>query len=188
MITGIIMASGFSNRMGKDKLLIDVNGKKIIERVIEAAIYSKLDEVILIYRTKEVRDIGETYGIKTIYNPNAHLGQSQSVITGVESSEKGAYMFFVGDQPFISVGLIDLLIDEYNREPEKIIIPYYENMIGMPIIFPSSLREELLKVGGDKGGREIIRNNPLLIKKVYIDDEYLIKDIDTVEDYERWCR
>ncbi|MEW8974353.1 MAG: nucleotidyltransferase family protein [Tissierellaceae bacterium] len=188
MITGIIMASGFSNRMGKDKLLIDVNGKKIIERVIEAAKYSKLDEVILIYRTEEVRYIGETYKIKTIYNPSAHLGQSQSVIIGVESSEEGTYMFFIGDQPFISVGLIDLLIDKYNKESEKIIVPYYENMIGMPIIFPSSLREELLRIWGDKGGGEIIRNNPLLIKKVYIDDEYLIKDIDTVEDYERWCK
>ena len=32
MITGIILASGFSSRMGKDKLLLELNGEKIIEK------------------------------------------------------------------------------------------------------------------------------------------------------------
>ena len=75
MITGIIMASGFSNRMGKDKLLIEINGKKIIEWVIIALKDSNLDEIILVYRTEEIKKIGESYGIKTVLNPNAHLGQ-----------------------------------------------------------------------------------------------------------------
>lgn len=188
MITGIIMASGFSNRMGKDKLLIEINGKKIIEWVIIALKDSNLDEIILVYRTEEIKKIGESYGIKTVFNPNAHLGQSQSVIHGVSKSKGDCYMFFVGDQPFISTKLINDLIEEHKKNPIKIVIPYYQDKINMPILFPADFKEDLLKVTGDKGGREIIQKNPSRIKKVEIQDKSLIIDIDTIEDYDNWCK
>lgn len=184
MITGIIMASGFSKRMGRDKLLIEINGKKIIERVIETLMDSNLDEIILIYRTEEVRKIAESYGIKTVYNPNAHLGQSQSVVLGVENSRYDTYMFFVCDQPFLSFELINDLIEEYNKSPSNIVIPCYQDKINMPIIFPMDFKEDLLNVEGDKGGREIIHKNPTRVKKVEVQDEILVKDIDTIEDSE----
>ena len=47
MVIGIILASGFSNRMGQDKLLLEVEGKRILEKVILAAKNSKLDDVVL---------------------------------------------------------------------------------------------------------------------------------------------
>lgn len=56
----------------------------------------------------------------------------------------------------------------------------------MPTIFPYELREELLTIEGDIGGREVIKNNPFLVKKVYIDDCILGLDIDTQEEYKRW--
>ncbi|NLL81641.1 MAG: NTP transferase domain-containing protein, partial [Tissierellia bacterium] len=34
MVTGIIMAAGFSKRMGEDKLLMEIDGVKMVERVI----------------------------------------------------------------------------------------------------------------------------------------------------------
>lgn len=188
MITGIIMASGFSNRMGRDKLLIEINGKKIIEWVIEALKDSNLDEIILVYRTDEIKKIAESYGIKTVFNPNAHLGQSQSVILGVSISKGDCFMFFVGDQPFISTELINNLIEEHKKNPSKIVIPYYQDKINMPILFPSDFKEDLLKVKGDKGGREIIQKNPSKIKKVEIQEQSLVIDIDTIEDYDIWCK
>lgn len=189
MITGIILASGFSNRMGQDKLLIEIDGKKIIERVIEALLASDLDDIILIYRTEEIKNIAKSYGIKTIYNPDAHLGQSQSVKLGVEHCEGDCcYMFFVGDQPFINAELINNLIKEHKKNPYKIVAPYYQGKINMPILFPEDLKEDLLKVQGDKGGREIIQKNPDRIKKFEIKDKSLIIDIDTIEDFDIWCK
>lgn len=189
MVTGIILASGFSNRMGRDKLLIEINGKRIIEWVIEALKASNLDDIILVYRTEEVKKIAESYCLRTVYNPKAHLGQSQSVILGLEHCKGDCcFMFFVGDQPFISSQLINDLIDEHKRNPSKIVIPYYQDKINMPILFPPDFREDLLKVKGDKGGREIIQKNPSKIKKVEIQDQSLVIDIDTIEDYDIWCK
>lgn len=185
MVIGIILASGFSNRMGQDKLLLEVEGKKILERVILATKSSQLDDIVLVYRTEEVKELAERYNIKTLYNKNAKLGQSQSVILGVQEANGDAYMFFVGDQPYLSANLIDKLILEHKGDKNKIVIPYFNNNICMPILFPSNFRENLLQVEGDKGGKEIIANNPDMIIRVDVEEEKLICDIDTLEDYEK---
>lgn len=182
MVTGIIMASGFSRRMKRNKLTIKINGETIIERVIKAAKKSKLDDIVLIYRTDDIRDFGLKYNIKTIYNPNAILGQSESVKLGVKNSNKSsAYMFFVADQPYLDTAVIDRLIDAYKID-EKITIPYFNGKFGMPLIFPNIFRNELLRTKGDKGGREIIGENPLLTQRVDFDNEKLGMDVDSPND------
>lgn len=184
MITGIILASGFSKRMKEDKLLMKIDGVKMVERVIESAKKSSLDDILLVYRKEEVKNIGDKHGIKTIYNPNAHLGQSEGLKLGVkEADDSEAYMFLVGDQPFINTKLIDKLIFEYKNNQASIIVPYYNGRNGNPTIFPSIYKDELLNVQGDKGGRDIIRNNFSIVRKVHIDDERLGFDIDTPRDF-----
>ena len=88
--------------MGEDKLLMEVDGIKMVERVIGSCEESSLDEVILVYRKEEVRNIGEEYNIKTIYNPKAHLGQSESMKLGIKAAKANdAFMFLMGDQPLL---------------------------------------------------------------------------------------
>ena len=187
MITGIILASGFSKRMGQDKLLMDVKGMKMVEWIIRSSKASALDKIILVYRNEEVGDIGDRYDIKTIYNPHAHLGQAESLKVGVKAADGSeAYMFLPADQPFVASDLIDHLIDEYRNNKDSIILPYYKGKKGTPNIFPSKFRDELLNVHGDKGGRDIIKKNPSSIRRVNIEDEKLGIDIDTDEDFKRF--
>ena len=184
MITGIILASGFSRRMGEDKLLLKIDDESIIEKVIKASKGSNLDRIILVYRKKEVEKIGKKYGIKTIYNENADLGQSQSMKLGIgEAGETEAYMFIVGDQPFLTKELINKLIEEYKNTDKTILAPYYKGKRSMPMIMSSIYEDELLNVVGDKGGRDIVKNNPSKVKKIYIEDERIGRDIDTPEDF-----
>ena len=178
------MASGFSKRMGQNKLLMEIEEEKVIERVILACKNSLLDEIILIYRLDEIKEIGLKYKLKTIHNPNAIKGQSEAVKLGVKTSkEENGVMFLVADQPFLDAKVINTLLKEYEKDPSMIVVPFYDNKFGMPIIFPSLFRDELLKVSGDKGGREIIEKNPNLVKKIYYEDKLLGVDIDTMEDY-----
>ena len=186
MITGIIFASGFSRRMGKDKLLLEIEGEKTIERVIKACVKSNLDQLILVYREEEIRVIGEAYGLKTIYNANAEKGQSESMKLGIKATEKDhSYMFIVGDQPFLTSDVINKLIFEYKSGELPILITYYDGNRGMPMIMSNIYKEELLNVVGDKGGRDIVKKYPRNVHKVNIDGERLGIDIDTIEDLRR---
>lgn len=184
MITGIILASGFSSRMGKDKLLLDIGGEKIIEKVIRTGQESDLDEVILVYRRSEVGKIGEKYGITTVYNENPYLGQSESLKLGIlnASDKANGYMFLVGDQPYLTYRTINKILKEFYKRENAIIVPYYAGVKGNPVLFPLSFRKQLLELEGDLGGRDIIKENPNLVSRIFFKDKKLGMDIDTPSD------
>lgn len=185
MITGIILASGLSRRMKRDKLTIKLQGKAIIEYVIEACINSDLDKILLVYRTEEVKEIGKKYDLKLLYNKNPRLGQSQAIKIGLnEIDGNSSFMFLMGDQPLLDSKLINRLIAEYKSLDSKILVPYYDGERGMPAIFPPKYRNELLQVKGDKGGREIIARENSNIHKIHIKKSKMGMDIDTPEDLE----
>jgi len=186
MITGIILASGFSRRMQAEKLLLAVDGTPMVERVIQAARASLLDEVVLVYQNENIKKAGEKYGIKTVFNERADAGQSASIKSGIAAASSGAdgFMFLVGDQPFINAATINLLIAAFKQAPHDIIIPVYNGKRGNPVIFPATLKDALHTLKGDQGGRVLIEKMPERVKLVTIEDERLGIDVDTEEDYE----
>lgn len=188
MITGIIMASGFSKRMNRNKLILKFKGISIIEMVIKAIKESDVDNIILVYREDEIKEIGIKNGVKTIYNDKADLGQSESIRLGVEHSpiETKGYMFFVADQPFLDTCTINKLIDAFETERYPIVVPAYNGKKGNPVIFSARLKDELLSIHGDMGGRSIIRKRDGEVKTVNFSDGILGKDIDTWDEYIRW--
>lgn len=186
MITGIIMASGFSRRMNRDKLILNFGGELVIEKVIKATKESKLDEVILVYQNESIRDVGHRYNIKTVFNSSPEKGQSESMKLGIRASNLNtrAFMFIVGDQPLLDFKTINKIIEVFNNSEKKIIVPSYNGKKGSPTIFSSKLRDKLLEVEGDKGGRIIIKENPHEVEYVPIDDYKVGLDIDTWDEYQ----
>lgn len=185
MVNAVIMASGDSSRMGKNKLMLPYNEKPIIEHVIDAVQKCNFNEVILVAKEKEVLDIGENINILTILNTEAYKGQSQSIKLGIlNTCESDGYMFFTADQPLIDFYTINLLLDSFVKNNNYIIIPRYKNKVGSPTIFPKRFKEELLNLQGDIGGKAIISNHLNEVLFVDIKNDYFLFDIDTIKDYE----
>lgn len=186
MVTGIIMASGFSRRMEDEKLLLKINGLPMVEHVIKSAHSSLIDEIILIYRRDGVKAVGKRYGVKTVLNPHPEKGQSEAIKLGIAHalSESDGYMFFVGDQPYLSHATINRLIEFFNRDKKSIIVPVYNGSRKNPVIFPAFLKKELLALEGDCGGRKLAERMESLVKLVSIESDLEGTDIDTREVYE----
>lgn len=182
------MASGFSKRMQKDKLKLDFCGNPIIERVIKAVKSSKIDHIIMVYRDEEIKEIGLRNGIETVYNPRAELGQSEAMKLGINFSpdETKAFMFFVGDQPLLNPVTINKLIEFFRTDKYPIVVPKYRGKRGTPVIFSAMLKDELLQIVGDEGGRSIINKRYDEVKIVPFDDTLTGKDIDTWDEYMKW--
>jgi len=184
MITAILMASGFSKRMNTNKLLLDVKGKPMMEHTMSAILQCHFDEQLLIARDEQVMYLSSQYEFKLVKNENAHRGQSESIRLGVSNAKKGnAYMFFVADQPFLSVNTIMQLIDAHKKNPAHIIVPSYNGNNKSPTIFPASYRNKLLSLKGDIGGRSFIKNHPEEIYTLSINDRLSFVDIDTWKSY-----
>lgn len=174
--------------MGRQKLLMEIEGKPMLERVIEAVRASNIEDIILVYNDDEINSLGDKHGIKTVYNPNPSDGQSSSIIYGVEASKKETkgYMFFVGDQPYLSSSIINRILEEFNKGLKTIVIPRYCKQQGNPVVFHSKYREDLVCIHGDIGGRKIIANHQHEVCYLDFDNAIHGKDIDTWEAYEEF--
>ena len=143
MITAIIMASGYSKRMGtKDKLNLKYNGKTLIEMTIDTILNCDFKEIILVAREENILELGKQKRIKVIKNENADKGIRESIKLGVSNAvtSKG-YMFIAADQPFLDADIVNQLIFKFNKYPDSIIIPIFEKRRGNPVIFPYELKE-----------------------------------------------
>ena len=184
MINAIIMASGLSNRMGENKLILNYKGIQIIEHTLKEVKKCKFNEVILVSQYDDVLSLGKKYKFKTVKNKNPQIGQSESIRLGIKNSAIcEGYMFFVGDQPKINSECINKIISTFKENKESIIIPKYKSRHGNPVIFPYKNKEELMLLKNDEKGKKVINNNSSIIY-VEIDEEMLF-DIDTKEDYIR---
>lgn len=181
------MASGFSRRLGEDKLTLRINGLACIERVIKAVIHSDIGDVILVYRDNKVKEIADKYKLKTVYNRDAEKGQSSSIKTGINVSQPSTtgFLFITGDQPFLACDVINKIINGYKANLDYIMVPLYDGNKGSPVLFPREFRKDLLKLNGDFGGKEIIKANSNRVKYIDIPDARFGIDIDTIEDYKK---
>ena len=191
-ISAIIMASGKSERMGTNKLLLEYRGMTFIENTLEKVLKENFYEFAIVVSDKKVKRKVQDYiknletDEKKIYivdNKKSEKGQSESIKIGLKTLGKcDGYMFFSCDQPFLTSDTIKKILKNFN--PEKITIPEYNGKRSLPVIFGENFKEELLKLEGDTGGKTVISNHPDKIRTVEIENSDEGKDIDTKEDYE----
>lgn len=185
MISAIILAAGYSRRMGKNKLLLEYRGKSLIQGTIDTILQCGFSEIILVGREEEVIEIGNNNGLVVIKNQNADKGISESIKLGVvHAKETDGYMFFTADQPFLDINIIKGLIREFIEDTSYIIVPKCDVRRGNPVIFPPSFKEDFLKLQGDVGGKTIINKNLDRVKFIEISDSWSLFDVDTHENYE----
>lgn len=182
MISAIILAAGLSSRMGKNKLLLPLGKQSIIEHVVEKVSKSCVDEIVVVLGNdaKDIKAVLGRFDIKTVVNSDYIKGQSTSVKVGireVDGHAEGA-LFIMGDQPMIKTGIINDIIHKFSECKCSIIVPTYNNKRGNPVLFGNQWFEDLTHVQGDKGGRDIIKNNLDQVSFMEISDDLFLKDID----------
>lgn len=186
MINAIIMASGFSKRMGVNKLLLEFRNKTLIENIIDKINECEFYDIVLVAKDKRILEIGVSKGIKVVYNERAELGQSESIKLGINNSKEAeGYAFFTGDQPLMNIDTIKYLMESFNESKDSIIVPAFNGKRGTPVIFPRKFKSALLSLEGDSGGRQIISIHSDAVKFIEVNNELLLFDIDTREDYQK---
>ncbi len=177
-IRGVILGAGKATRMGKDKLNLKLGDKAIIAMVIENGKASKLDELVLVCGKYEINT-----DIKKIYNADFEKGMSTSVKKGLEGFEGEAVMLLLGDMPYVTEDIINKLYDEFVFSDKNIAAPVCSGKRGNPVIIGKKYFNQLLENTGDKGARDIIKNNAEDIQWVEIKSHGIFIDIDDENSY-----
>jgi molybdenum cofactor cytidylyltransferase len=188
MICGIILAAGEGKRMGKVKLTLPLGDKQLIEWVLQAVKLAPLDKYFLVVRPedKEMIKIGESWGAEIVLNPEYRSGMSSSIrkaLYQISSEVVEGIFILLGDQPLINPSIIFKMLKAFTSGKREIVVPFYKDKQGNPVLFDNYWRDELLELSGDVGGRVLIKAHPERIKRVKVSDESIFLDIDREKDY-----
>ena len=182
LISAIIMASGFSRRMGENKLLMKYNNKFLIQYTLDTISKCNFEDKVVVTQYEKVKEIGENLNFKVVINEHSNKGQSESIKLGIKNcKESEGYMFFVGDQPLLEGKDIEKLIEVFNEDTSYIVIPQCKGKCGNPVIYPKKYKKDILNLEGDKGGKSIIKSSNK-IKYVNVCEDTLF-DIDYIDDF-----
>lgn len=186
----VLLAAGRSLRMGEPKLLLPLEGIPLLEHTLQSAgRYPWGKRIAVIGEPRFVLEqLCRKYGFETVFNPAPEKGQSYSLKLGLMDMPEDlrGFLFLPGDQPFISGKLLEALVKKFDsRKGERtIVVPYCGGQNRSPALFGAGWLAALRQIEGDRGGRQLIKENPSLVEKVCWQEPREFLDVDTREDYE----
>ncbi len=193
---GIVLAAGESSRMGGDKQLLPVHGGTLLERVLKTCLASGLDEVVLVLGHRAGR-IQESLGplradsrLRIVVNPQYREGMSTSLIEGLRAVEARCdrVMVILGDMPHITTEMVDRLRRRVPASGCSLGAVASQGRRFHPVVIGREHYAALHELKGDRGARDLFRDYSDAICLVEAEGGYEPLDIDSPEDYERFCR
>lgn len=179
----LILAAGTSSRLGQAKQLVKYQKKTLLENAcINALKISENVFVVLGSRENECKETIKNLNVNVISNKEYKDGLSSSIKAGIlELLSFKKVLIMLCDQPFIPISHFKKLIKE-SEENNTIICSLYDNKIAVPAIFPENKFSLLIKLEGDKGAKDIIKNNEH--KYIVLDNKFSL-DIDEEADLKK---
>ncbi len=187
-VAAVILAAGAGRRFGGLKQLALWRGQPLLGHVIEAVLASQVREVVVVvgYEADRVSAFVRARWpkLRIVVNPNWPQGQSTSMQAGLQalSPESAAALFVLADQPRLSAGVINALIQRRRETLAPIIVPTYGGQRGNPVLFDRALFPELMAVTGDVGGRGLIQTYADQVAWLPLSAGAAPGDVDRLED------
>jgi molybdenum cofactor cytidylyltransferase len=189
MITAIILAAGFSSRMKTNKLALEYGPTTVLNHVILELVKSKVDEIIVVTSREE-----NIEGVKMVINLHSERGMTSSIKTGVEAAsvKSHGYMICLADMVKLNSEDYTFLAEEfekaYSRNPSCILLPRFNGEKGNPVVFSSKYKSEILHHENPEGCKGIIKQHPDQIVWIDMNNDAVLVDMDTPDDYEKLSR
>lgn len=179
----ICLAGGNSRRFGREnKLLYEFKGKALYLHVIDMLESFLSREDITIHVVTQYEEIYDTVikrGFRAVMDKECKKGISYSIRAGINDiydiKEQDYILFVVADQPGLSASTLERVLELADGETLTGSVRY-DGKPGNPTIFSGKLRDELMSLEGDKGGRVVIRKHQC--RWIEVEDPEELWDLD----------
>ena len=185
----IILAGGYSSRMGMDKALIRMEGLSTIEFLIRKLTpFSKAIHVVLGKNYQAVEPlVAQTANV--IFNPDHRLGMFSSIKAGFKCiSADVPILLQMIDQPSVPVSVYHYLLSSLDAENlffQPLLSDSGEK--GHPVVLSPRLKDLILEEPSDSTLRDVLKNIPVASKKwVLVRDIQILQNMNTPLDRKKW--
>ncbi|WJG07763.1 nucleotidyltransferase family protein [Aliiglaciecola sp. LCG003] len=191
----VILAAGSASRFGQLKQLYDVDGRTLLNRVVDCYVNSSLSSICVVLGADAVK-IAEYLpeGIEAVICEDWHKGMTASLSCGLVALLKKSsqteiishVLIGLGDHLGITEKSLANLVDAAQHNPSKIIATDYNKILGAPAIFPFDYIAPLMTLSAtqNKGAQAYIMSHLQHVVKVSLPEAQF--DIDTPKDLLAW--
>jgi molybdopterin-guanine dinucleotide biosynthesis protein A len=113
--SALILAGGMGSRLGyREKALIDINGRPLIELIIER-LKIVVDSIIISVRDRAQGQLLEatlSKGYRFAYDDHRNVGPISGILSGLSECEDEYCFISACDMPFINANVVDLLFEK----------------------------------------------------------------------------
>jgi molybdenum cofactor cytidylyltransferase len=192
-VSGVILAAGRSQRMGRPKALLPIFGTTFLEHIVHQVRASRLVDVkiVLGHRPEIILDRLPDLKAATVINSRYLEGQLSSLQAGIRALEPencDGLMLFLVDHPLVESSLIDELIGCFSQGDHPMVIPTFQGRRGHPVLFAKGLFPELLAASPAEGAVAVVRQHRRQIRHLEWKSDEILIDVDTPEAYQRWIQ
>jgi len=185
---GIVPSSGSSERMGRDKGLLEVEGRSFLQRTVAALAEGGCDPVLVVVADGEEALAAEAarVGAVVLLNPDPGEGPITSLRIGLAALDGSVagIAYLPVDHPMVRAETVGRLLDEARSSGAPLTVPIHQGKRGHPAIFAKQLFVELLDPALEGGARTVVHDHLADASLVEVDDEGVVIDIDTPDAYE----
>jgi molybdopterin-guanine dinucleotide biosynthesis protein A len=187
-VTGVIQAGGRSTRMGgRPKALLELDGRRIIERVLDAVV-PVVDDVLIVTNTPELYSYLSVPLVADAYPEHGSLG---GIFTGLAAAPGEAAFTVACDMPFLHpevarlvvarAGEGDVVIPRVGEQYETLHAVYAKACL--PHI-EARLRENRLKIVGFFGDVRVVEVSEAEVAR-HRPPEIVFMNVNTPDELER---
>ena len=205
----IILAAGGSSRMGAAKPLLELEGKPLIVRAVDAALASEARPVVVVLGSEAdgVRAAIARHPVRTVLNPDWSAGLASSIRAGLADRAQALAWLTAEHQALLAVtshasdaGFEAVLVapcDQPALSPEvvrrlaalhlatgRIAAARYGGRNGAPAVFGRGRFAALGALTGDQGARALLNGDPEAVAALDLPE--LGFDLDTPADVTDW--
>jgi molybdenum cofactor cytidylyltransferase len=184
-VAAIILAAGRSTRMGENnKLLADVAGQPMLHWAIDSAQQANVKDIIVVsgHQADEVGQVAKDHQVTLVHNQEFTSGIASSIKAGLQALDDNVDALFImlGDMPFVASEQLNAMINSFNNSDEQaIVLPYFRQQRGNPVLWSKRYITELMQLSGDIGARHLLKKYAEHIVEIEFSDDAVIIDIDT---------
>jgi molybdenum cofactor cytidylyltransferase len=181
----VILAAGLGRRFGGGKLLAELDGRPLIQHVLELATAAGLAPVVVVLGASaadlEVRVAW--HGELRVVNPAPERGISVSLQAGftalAERADADRAVILLADQPRLSQAQLQSILAAAPDPHRPIVVPRYAGAAGNPVLLERSAWPLVHELRGDTGMSQLFGTRSELVR--YVDIDGGNPDVDTPE-------
>jgi molybdenum cofactor cytidylyltransferase len=210
-VAAVVLAAGSSTRMGRNKMLLDLNGQTVVRRTVRAAIDAGVDRVVVVLGHEAERVRAELAGLacECLVNPDHAMGVGTSLHTGLRhvaglapdaskvpdastapdasnppaSLSVDAAVVILADMPFVTADMIAAVVERHRATGARLVLSHYGDVQAPPTLYARELFAEVLAVPDEKCGKQVVkRHREEAVIAAW--PESALRDIDVAADYE----